>query len=78
MAFESVDIQHISGSQSIHIPESLKIDDDKVYLRKIGGVIYIIPFHNPWQSLLDSVDAFSEDFMQDRSQPTSQDRDLFE
>ena len=78
MAFESVDIQHISGSQAIQIPESLKIDDDKVYLRKIGGVIYVIPFHNPWQSLIDSVDAFTEDFMEDRNQPPSQERELFE
>ncbi|MEM9723716.1 MAG: AbrB/MazE/SpoVT family DNA-binding domain-containing protein [Bacteroidota bacterium] len=63
--------------EAIQIPESLKIDDDKVYLRKIGGVIYVIPFHNLWQSVIDSVDAFTEDFMEDRIQPSSQDREWF-
>ncbi len=78
MAIEAVDIQVISGSQSVKIPDSLRIKDDKVYLKKVGSALYIIPFHDPWQDLRNSVDEFSEDFLNDREQPNEQIRDSFD
>lgn len=78
MTFATIDIQDISGSQSIRIPDNFKINDDKVYVKKVGNALYIIPYHNPWQSLIDSVNEFSEDFMQDRNQPNQQKREHFD
>ena len=78
MTPKAVDIQDVSGSQSIQIPDTFKIDDDKVYLKKVGNVLYIIPFHNPWQNLFNSVNAFTEDFMKDREQPEEQNRESFD
>ena len=78
MAFEEINIQDIAGSQMIKIPDNFKINDDKVYLKKVGDTIYIIPFHNPWQSMVNSVNEFSEDFMDDRSQPNQQSRKFFD
>ena len=77
MAFEAINVQDISGSQVIKIPENFKINDDKVYLKKVGNALCILPFHNPWQSMVDSVDKFSEDFMDDRQQPGQQSRESF-
>ena len=78
IAFEAINIQDISGSQMIKIPDNFKINDDKVYLKKVGNTLYIIPFHNPWQSMFDSVNEFSEDFMDDRQQPKQQSRESFD
>jgi antitoxin VapB len=78
MKIEAVDIKDISGQQAIQLPNDLRINDDKVYLKKIGNVIYIIPFHAPWQNFFDSLSSFSQDFMGDRNQPSEQNRDLFE
>lgn len=78
MAFEAIDIQDIAGSQSIKIPDNYKINDDKVYLKKVGNALYIIPFHNPWQNLMDSVNEFTQDFMNDRAQPSEQTRESFD
>ncbi|RPA66690.1 AbrB/MazE/SpoVT family DNA-binding domain-containing protein [Cyclobacteriaceae bacterium YHN15] len=69
MKIEEVEIENISGSQFIKIPENFKIDDNRVYLKKIGNSIFIIPFHNPWGSLIESINQFSGDFMEDRNQP---------
>ncbi len=77
MAFEVIDVQENSGIQSIKIPDNFKIKDDKVYLKKVGNALYIIPFHNPWQNLFDSIDEFSEDFMNNSEQPSEQSRKLF-
>ena len=78
MKVEAVNIQDLQGIQAINIPPSLKINDDKVYIKKIGNVLYLIPFHNPWQNLVDSLDQFTPDFMEDRSQPLSQTRESFD
>jgi antitoxin VapB len=75
MSIETIKIEDISGEQFIKIPANLKIDDDKVYLKKVGNLIYVIPFHNPWQSIIDSLDGFSEDFMDSREQPVQQKRE---
>jgi antitoxin VapB len=78
MKIEAVDIQNISGIQAIHLPDELRINDDKVYLKRMGNVIYIIPFHNPWQNFYDSLSLFSEDFMNERNQPLQQTRESFD
>jgi antitoxin VapB len=74
---EEVVIENISGSQFIKIPENFKIDDDKVYLKKIGNSIFIIPFHDPWQPLLEGVNLFSKDFFEEREQPIIDKREAF-
>lgn len=78
MPFETIDIQDISGFQSIKIPDNFKIDDNKAYLKKVGNALYLIPFHNPWQNLFDSVNEFTEDFMNEREQPGTQIRESFD
>jgi antitoxin VapB len=57
------------------LPDDFKINDDKVYLKKVGNVIYVIPYHNAWQSLVSSVNEFTDDFMQEREQPGDQKRE---
>jgi antitoxin VapB len=78
VAFETINIKDISGLQSIEIPDNFKINDDKVYLKKVGNALYIIPFHNPWESLIDGVNEFSQDFMEARNQPDDQTRQSFD
>jgi antitoxin VapB len=75
MAFETISIQNESGSQAIRIPESHKIHDDKVYVKRLGNALYLISSHNPWQNLFESHDKFTPDFMEERSQPTEQQRE---
>ncbi|WP_339793172.1 MAG: antitoxin [Imperialibacter sp.] len=78
MSFETIDIKDSSGTQLIGIPENLKINDNKAYLKKVGNVLYIIPFHDPWKSLIDSVNEFSDDFMTEREQSDQQKRESFD
>jgi antitoxin VapB len=75
MGFKTIDIKNKKGSQAIKIPKQMKIDDDKVYLKKVGNALYIIPYHKPWQNLFDSLDFFTSDFMDKREQPDNQKRE---
>ena len=75
MRFETIIIKTNKSGQAIRIPKQMQIDDDKVYLKKVGNTIYIIPYHSPWQNLEDSLDSFTSDFMDSREQPENQIRE---
>lgn len=78
MSFEIVDIETKNDFQDIKIPGKFKIDDDKVYIKKTGNVIYIIPYHNAWESMIDATNNFSDDYMETREQQLNQNRETFD
>jgi antitoxin VapB len=51
------------------LPEDFKLTGTEVYIKKIGNAIILIAKDNPWQSLIESLDNFSDDFMTTRDQP---------
>jgi len=74
---EAIAIKLQAGIQAIELPKQYKIDDDRVYLKKTGNIISIIPFHNAWQNTIESLNEFSADFMEQRNQPPTQTRESF-
>ncbi len=75
MGIATIDIKNNKGTQAIKIPKQMRINDDKVYLKKVGNTLYVIPYHSPWQNLIDSTDSFTSDFMDERDQPDQQQRE---
>jgi antitoxin VapB len=50
-------------SQAVRLPKEYSLPGDEVYVRKIDGVVMLIPKDNdPWQPLIDSLNKFSDDF----------------
>ncbi|MFN6540368.1 MAG: antitoxin [Nostoc sp. EkiNYC01] len=45
------------------LPEDFQLTGTEVYIKKIGNAIVLIAKDNPWRSLIDSLDNFSDDFM---------------
>jgi len=78
MGIETIDIKNNKGEQAIRIPKKMRINDDKVYLKKVGNALYIIPYHSPWQNLIESTESFTSDFMDERNQPIQQQRESFD
>lgn len=78
MGIETIEIKNNKGNQAIRIPNKMRINDNKVYLKKVGNTLFVIPFHNPWQNLIDGSDAFTPDFMENREQPVQQQRESFD
>ncbi|OGU68516.1 MAG: virulence factor [Stygiobacter sp. RIFOXYC12_FULL_38_8] len=62
-------------SQAVRLPKAFRIKGDDVYVTKIGDAVVLIPHHKKWDSFLDSLDKFSDDFMSERSQPELEDRE---
>ncbi len=64
-------------SQAVRLPKEFRFSGDRVFIKKTGNAVVILPYENSWQSLFDSLDQFSADFMEERDQPTgSQERDI--
>jgi antitoxin VapB len=48
--------------QIVILPEEFQMTGTEVYIKKVGNTIVLIAKDNPWQSLFDSLDEFSDDF----------------
>jgi antitoxin VapB len=55
--------------QIVELPQEIHMEGQAVHLKKINNAVLLIPIDNPWQPLLESIDKFSADFMENRSQP---------
>jgi antitoxin VapB len=56
-------------SQAVRLPKEFRFEDDYVFIKKSGNAVILIPAKNSWDSLLESLDMFSADFMTERRQP---------
>lgn len=64
-------------SQAVRLPKEFRLEGDEVYIKRVGRTIILIPKDNPWESLINSLDKFSDDFMAERKQPPVEDREIF-
>jgi antitoxin VapB len=62
-------------SQAVRLPKEFRFKGDRVYVKKMGNAVILLPYGAPWQSLLESLSLFSDDFMQTRDQPLVQQRE---
>lgn len=64
-------------NQVVILPEDFQLSGTEVYIKKVGNAIVLLSKDNPWQTLFESLDQFSDDFMVDRNQPVMQARENF-
>ena len=65
-----------SGGQLVRLPEDCRLEGDEVFIEKVGNSVVLIPKRaDAWESLIGSLDLFSEDFMDSRDEPPVQPRD---
>ena len=51
------------GSQAVRLPRSCRFEDDEVLVNRIGNIVILTPKQDQWQSMLASLDLFTEDFL---------------
>ena len=72
---ETAKIFQNGQSQAVRLPKAFRFQGDKVFIKKVGSAVVLIPYHTPWQTLVESLDQFSDDFMDEREQPIQQPRE---
>lgn len=51
-------------SQVIRLPEEFRFRGDRVFIKKLGNAIVVLPYQDSWQPLIESVALFTDDFME--------------
>ena len=63
-------------SQAVRLPKAFRLDGTEVKISREGNRIILEPLEPSWESWLQALDKFSDDFMeQGREQPQMQERD---
>ena len=66
-------------SQAVRLPKEFRFEGTQVYIKRVGNAVLLLPEQDSWQLLFDSLNQFSDDFMESREQPQQQNREeLFE
>ena len=63
-------------SQAVRLPKQFKFKGSEVYIKRIGRNVILIPKDDRWESLMSSLDKFSDDFMADRDQSVLDKREV--
>ena len=61
-------------SQAVRLPKEFRLNGERVYVKRVGNAVVLLPYNAPWQSLVDSLSLFSDDFLSNRKQPLTQKR----
>ena len=62
-------------SQAVRLPKEFRFEGDEVFVRKLGNTVVLIPMDDPWRTLIESLNEFSEDYLEERDQPEVQRRE---
>jgi antitoxin VapB len=64
-------------SQAIRLPKEYRFQGDEVYINKIDDIVVIMPKNKKMASLMNTINKFTDDFMEERNQPAAQVREDF-
>lgn len=63
-------------SQAVRLPKEFRMEGKEVYIKRQGEAVVLLPKKKSWDSLINSLDHFADDFKMERNQPeTNQDRE---
>ena len=62
-------------SQAVRLPKEYRFSEDEVIITKIGDMVMLMPKNSKWDTLLQSLDLFSDDFMEERVQGALEERE---
>lgn len=70
-----VEVINNGGEQSIRLPDDYHLESSQVFVKRIGRSLVLIPKDvDPWEMFVEGLEDFTNDFMQERAQPSQQTR----
>lgn len=62
-------------SQAVRLPKEFRFNGTEVYVKRVGNAVVLLPMEEAWDSLAQSLELFSDDYMSERNQPEVQQRE---
>lgn len=66
---ETAKIFENGRSQAVRLPKKFRFTENEVLIQRIGQAVLLLPKEAAWQTFLDGIDGFTEDFFQDGREP---------
>ena len=54
----------IDQDQAVELPGEFRFEGTQVFIKRVGNALLLLPEQDSWQTLFDSLDMFSGDFME--------------
>ena len=51
------------GSQAVRLPKGCRFEGEEVLANRVGKIVILMPKDDPWGSMLQGLDMFSDDFI---------------
>ncbi len=65
-------------SQAVRLPKEYQFSGNEVFIQKHGNAVLLLPQNKIWESFLEGLNGFSDDFMATgREQGQNQERENF-
>jgi antitoxin VapB len=55
-------------SQAVRLPKEFRFSGDKVFVKKWGNGVLLLPHNDTWDSMFEGLELFTDDFMETREQ----------
>ena len=65
-------------SQAVRLPKEFRFTGSRVFVKRMGSAVVLLPEMDTWDVLFEACEEFSEDFMAERNQPEIQTRPLLD
>ena len=65
------------NTQAVRLPKEFHLEGAEADIKRVGPGVLLMPKGDPWASLSDSLEKFSEDFLEERVQPPLETRETF-
>ncbi len=59
-------------SQAVRLPKEYRFSGSEVYIRKIGNTVMLFPKDHAWETFLNGLNNFSDDFFIDKREQSGQ------
>lgn len=59
-------------SQAVRLPKEFRFEGDEVHIKRVGDAVVLMPQHQSWETLIQSLAQFEPDFTLKREQPKAQ------
>ena len=60
-------------SQAVRLPSEFRFTGTEVFIHRKGNAVVLLPTADPWRTLIESLDSFTDDFLDSRAQPEGTD-----
>lgn len=73
---ETAKIFENGRSQAVRLPKKFRFTESEVFVQRLGSAVILIPKESSWQTFLNGINEFTDDFFKDsreQEQPTERD-----